>query len=337
MPSKSNKVNTSQKRSKHQRKNNHSFLFSHNKDTARNQENTFSGKPTVSNLIRWASKTLKAHGIDSPRLDAEVILSHLLNCKRIELYIHPDKLLEDATAESYKKAIQKRTRRVPLQYITNHAEFMSMDFYVDERVLIPRPETELLVEAVIKRSQIYSKEPEILIVDIGVGSGNIAITLAKKIINSKIFAIDISPDALSVAKINAQRHQVLEKITFLCGDTFKPLSGLKLETEIHFIVSNPPYLASDEFVTLQEEVRMFEPYTALVSDQDGLYMFKHIITNTHTWLKPGGFIVLEVGESQAPKVAKLLEGTKYFKKIEFIKDYQYINRIVVAQTEETRG
>ena len=300
-------------------------------------KNTFPDKYTISSLVHWASKLLQEYGIDSPSLDADVILSHFLDCKRIDLYIHPDKPVEDTVAMRYKESIQRRSQRVPLQYITNHAEFMSLDFYVDERVLIPRPETELLVETVIKRAQMLTNENEIVIVDIGVGSGNIAITLAKKIDKARIFAIDISPDALAVAKINAQRHKVLDKITFLCGDIFKPLEGYGIESNISFIVSNPPYISSNEFNSLQKEVRDFEPYVALISGQDGLQLFKRIIANTTTWLKPGGYVIFEIGEKQARKVARLFKDRGCFKKVDFLKDYRHIHRNVIAQMEEGRG
>ena len=293
---------------------------------------------TVSNLVRWASNTLQqVNGIDFPRLDAEIILSHLLSCKRIDLYLHPDKPVDETIAIRYKDAIQKRTHRVPLQYIKNCANFMSLDFYVDERVLIPRPETELLVEEVIKLSQTMSKEHEIVIADIGVGSGNIAVTLAKNIDNARILAIDISSDALAVANINARRYEVQDKITFLCGDTFKPLEGHEFELKIDFIVSNPPYISSGEFDTLQNEVRDYEPYVALVCGQDGLQMFKRIIASATTWLKPGGYVIFEVGNGQAQKLAQLFENTGYFKKANFIEDYQHIQRIVIAKKEETFG
>jgi len=294
----------------------------------------FPAEHTVTNLIQWASKALLASGIDSHRLDAEILLAHLTGCKRIDLYIQPEKPIEHTIAENYKKAVRERMRRVPLQYITNHAEFLSLDFYVDKRVLIPRPETELLVEAVIEKSRALSQEHEITIVDIGTGSGNIAITLAKNIHNAKIYAIDLSPDALSVAKINAQKHHILDKIVFLCGDAFKPLEGLGLEGQIHFVISNPPYVSSKEFDTLQEEIRHFEPYTALISGEDGLLMFRRIIADAGKWLKPCGFIVFEVGEKQARKVARLLESTHSFKKAVLIRDYQHIFRIVIAQREE---
>lgn len=297
----------------------------------------FPEKFTISSLVRWATWILQEHGIDSPSLDAEVLLSHLLSCKRIDLYVHPDKPVEDEIAIRYREFIQKRSQCTPLQYITNHTEFMSLDFYVDERVLIPRPETELLVDAVVKRVQPPGCENEILVVDIGVGSGNIAITLAKMIDKARIFAIDISPNALTVAQINAQRHEVGDKITFLRGDLFQPLEGYGIKLKADFIVSNPPYIASSEFNTLQKEVRDFEPYTALISGQDGLQMFKRIIADADRWLKPGGYVIFEVGEKQARSVARLFQDTGCFKKPVFVKDYQHIHRIVIAQLEESRG
>ena len=299
--------------------------------------NVATDKGTVSGLLQWASTLLNNHHIDTPRLDAEILLSHLLGCERITLYTHPSKPLKDDIIALYESVIQRRAQRFPLQYITHRAEFMSLDFYVDERVLIPRPETEVLVEAVIKRSQTLSGIREIVIVDIGTGSGNIAVTLAKQLKNARIFAVDISPDALAVAKINAQKHEVSNKIIFLCGDTFRPIEELGTIVQAHFIVSNPPYVANDEFPLLQEEVRDFEPYTALVSGQDGLQAFKRIIAEVHPWLKPGGFIAFEVGEKQAQRVSQLLQNTGLFTHIECLLDYQQIPRIVVAQMEEYCG
>ncbi|MCF6154830.1 MAG: peptide chain release factor N(5)-glutamine methyltransferase [Candidatus Brocadia sp.] len=337
MPPETHETNTPHKDSK-QNANYHPLIpDSQDKDVTGGIKNAFPDKYTVSSLVQWASKMLQMHGVDSPRLDAEVILSYLLGCKRIDLYVNPEKPVENTIVISYQKAVRRRAQRVPLQYITNHAEFMSLDFYVDERVLIPRPETELLVEAVLKRSQILSQENKIIVVDIGVGSGNIAITLAKKLEKARIFAIDISPNALAVARINAQRHEVLDKITFLCGDIFKPLEGYGIESKVNFIVSNPPYISSDEFNTLQKEVRDYEPYAALVSSQDGLHMFKRIISQANTWLKPGSFIIFEVGEKQAQQVAWLFEKTGCFKKPECMKDYQHIYRIVIAQREGDCG
>jgi len=303
----------------------------------KSMKNMNTDKVTVSGLIQWASAVLNNHHIDTPRLDAEILLSHILGCERIALYTHPSKPLKDDIIAQYESVIQRRAQRFPLQYITNRAEFMSLDFYVDERVLIPRPETEVLVEAVIQRAQTLSEIREIVIIDIGTGSGNIAVSLAKQLENVRIFAIDISSDALAVAKINAQKHQVSNKITFLCGDAFRSLEDLGTVVQAHFIVSNPPYVANAEFPLLQEEVRDFEPYMALVSGRDGLQAFKHIISEVNTWLKPGGFIAFEVGEKQARRVSRLLQNTGRFSHIEFLLDYQQIPRIVVAQMEEYCG
>ncbi|MCF6148390.1 MAG: peptide chain release factor N(5)-glutamine methyltransferase [Candidatus Kuenenia sp.] len=288
---------------------------------------------TVGNIIHWAAKKLQHCGIDSPRLDAEVILSHLLGCDRIRLHTYPDKPLQHIIASRYKKAIQRRAQRVPLQYITNHAEFMSLDFYVDERVLIPRPETELLVEAVIKKAKCFIHEDEIVIIDIGVGSGNIAISLAKNIEIARIFAIDISPDALVIAKMNARKHQVLDKITFLHGDVYEPLKSCNSKTKAHFIVSNPPYIASAELSLLQKEVRDYEPLTALISGHSGLEIFERILAEANSWLRPAGFLLFEVAEKQARQVIKMIKNTNIFTSIQRIKDYQNISRVLIAQRE----
>ncbi|MDR4507959.1 MAG: peptide chain release factor N(5)-glutamine methyltransferase [Candidatus Brocadiaceae bacterium] len=298
---------------------------------------SFPNNHTVKNLVRWADKTLQRYGVDSPRFDAELLLMHILRCRRTDLYLYPEKSLSKTMATRFKKAVQRRAWREPLQYITNHVEFMSLDFYVDERVLIPRPETELLVEAVIHKSQNFSMGREIIIVDIGVGSGNITIALAKALEASRIFAIDSSPDALAVAEINAQRQQVSEKITFLCGNIFQPLNGYEMKSKVDYILSNPPYIAEGEFDSLQKEVRDFEPYNALISGQDGTEMFKCIIADAGRWLKPEGFLMFEIGENQALQVTQMIENTKNFKNVEYIKDCQGIDRIIIAQMEIAGG
>jgi len=337
MSSEASEANASQRILKQNR--NYHDAFSHPYDEAsiENLKNESTGGLTVASLIHRASRELGAHEIDTPRLDAEVILAHLLGCRRIDLYLYPDKPAEHTVAAAFQNAIRRRGQKVPLQYITHHTEFMSLDLYVDERVLIPRPETELLVEAVIERSRMLFHEDEIIFVDIGTGSGAIAITLAKKIDRARVFAIDISAGALAVARMNADRHDVLHKITFLCGDTFEPLKEFGLESKVHFLVSNPPYVSSGEYQHLPKEVRDYEPYIALVSGPDGLHMFKRIIAHVKTWLRTGGFLLFEVGERQAQPVLQLLEDAGYFQKLAFIKDYQKIDRIIVAQMETGRG
>lgn len=313
------------------------FVSNPNDKSTKGENQTSTTKNTVGNIIQWATRELQRSGIDTPRLDAEVILSHLLNCDRIKFHTHPDKPVQRIIASRYKKAVQRRVKRVPLQYITNHAEFMSLDFYVDERVLIPRPETELLVEAVIKKAKSFIHENEIVIIDIGVGSGNIAISLAKNISAAGIIAIDISHEALDVAKMNAQKHHLQEKITFLCGNIYEPLQACGVKTKAHFIVSNPPYIASTELSELQQEVRDYEPYTALISGNSGLEMFERILAEANSWLRPAGFLLLEVAEKQARQVIKMIKNTNIFTSIQRIKDYQNISRIIIAQRESNIG
>lgn len=337
MPPEAPEVNVSQRDPKRNENCRAAGSIPHGGTSIGNPEDEFPDKPTLSSLTDWASSALKSRGIDSSRLDAEVILSHLLGCRRIDLYAHPDRPVENTLAAMYQNAIRRRMLSVPLQYITNHTEFMSLDFYVDERVLIPRPETELLAEVALQKSQTMPCEDEFTLVDIGTGSGAIAITLAKKIDKAMVFAVDISADALVVARTNADRHKVLHKITLLCGDTFEPLKKYSVASKVHFIVSNPPYISSDEFPYLQKEVRDYEPYVALVSGEDGLQIFRRIIAQAKTWLMPGGYLLFEVGENQAQRVMQLIADTGCFTKPFSIKDYQNIDRIVVAQMETCCG
>ncbi|MDG6005084.1 MAG: peptide chain release factor N(5)-glutamine methyltransferase [Candidatus Brocadia sp.] len=337
MPSEVFGSNTSQRDIKQHGNHRAAISISHDNTSVGSLKTQSPHEYTVSSLIRYGSRELKAHEIDNARLDAEVILSHLLCCRRLDLYVHPDKPVENSVVAIYQDAIQKRGQKVPLQYITHQTEFMSLDFYVDERVLIPRPETELLVETVIEKSKIMSAADEIILVDIGTGSGAIAITLAKKMEKARVFAVDISAGALDVARMNARRHEVLHKITFLCGDTFGPLKEYGLESKVHFIVTNPPYVSSDEFRYLPKEVRDYEPYIALVSGCDGLLIFRRIIAQVKQWLLPSGFLLFEVGERQAQPVIQLLEDRGCFKRPSSIKDYQNIDRIIVAQMENECG
>src|SRR3972149_9592039 len=260
MPPESNKVNT-HKRSYNLNKNPYNDIRTNQINPIVNFEDALPDKPTVYNLTNWANKLLLDSGIESPRLDTEIILAHSAGLNRLYLHTHPDETLEATIVKRFVNNVKRRLQRVPLQYITNHSEFMSLNFYVDERVLIPRPETEFLIDTVTKIALSSYNENEVFIVDIGVGSGNIAITLAKKIKNARIFAIDISPNAIEVAKFNAQRHDVMEKITFLCGDTFKPLKGLGRESKGEIRGTIPPSEALPVMFCRKLLRKCFDPYT----------------------------------------------------------------------------
>ncbi len=287
---------------------------------------------TIRNILKWATATLKEADIDSPGINADTLLAFVLSCDRTRLYTSPDEIISDADIGWYKELINERIRHVPLQYITHRVEFMSLDFFVNERVLIPRPETEILVETVLKNAhdKQYSNR-KITIMDIGTGSGNIAVSLAKNLSNVEIYASDISQEALEVAKENVQRHQVVDKVHLLHGD----LSGAFIshidQGSVDFIVSNPPYVSESEWENLEPELKDHEPLEALVAGKDGLCFYRRIIKDASDWLKPEGCLVIEIGETQANSIIRLMESEGHYKDIEISNDLQGKERITSAK------
>ena len=287
---------------------------------------------TIRNILKWAIATLKEAEIDSPSINADTLLSFVLSCDRTKLYTNPDEIISDADISRYKDLINERIRHVPLQYITHRVEFMSLDFVVDERVLIPRPETEILVETVLKNEhdKQYSKR-KITIMDIGTGSGNIAVSLAKNLSNVEIYASDISQEALGTAKTNAQEHKVVDNIHLLHGDLFSAFVGYAEKEHIDFIVSNPPYVSESEWKNLEPELRDHEPRVALVAGKDGLCFYKQIIKEATDWLMPDGYLIIEIGETQANTIIKLMENEGHYGDIEISNDLQGKERVISAR------
>jgi release factor glutamine methyltransferase len=280
----------------------------------------------------WAINTLKNSNIESPNINAEILLAHVLSCDRIELHTNPDKIIDDGDISKYKKLINKRADRVPLQYITGHVEFMSLDFIVDEHTLIPRQETEILVETVLNKIKDRAlPNKTITIVDIGTGCGNIAISLAANLQNAQVYASDISRETLAVAGTNVRRHRVTDRVHLLHGNLFESFDGHLSKGSIDFVVSNPPYVSEADLNELEPEIRDHEPLKALVGGEDGLCFYKQIIKEAHEWLKPKGFLILEVGETQAETITKLIETEGHFENIEITKDLQKIDRIISAR------
>ena len=287
---------------------------------------------TIRNILKWAIATLKKTDIDSPGINADTLLSFVLSCDRTELYTNPDEILNDTDIRRYKDLINERIRHVPLQYITHRVEFMSLDFFVDEHVLIPRPETEILVETVLSNAhdKQYSNR-KITIMDIGTGSGNIAISLAKNLNNVEIYASDISQEAIAIAKTNVQRHNVADKICLLRGDLFDAFSSSVEKGQVDFTVSNPPYVSESEWKNLEPELRDHEPREALVGGKDGLCFYSQIIKNAADWLMPDGYLIIEIGETQANSIIKLMESEGHYEDIEIIKDLQGKERVISAR------
>ena len=284
---------------------------------------------TILEALHSTTEVFWKKDIDSPRIEAELLLGHILNLKRTELYLNSQKVLTPEEEETLKKLIKERLSGKPLQYILGEVEFYGLKFNIDSRALIPRPETEVLVTKVLEHFKKEKRETDILnIVDIGTGSGNIAVALASNLKNSFVYATDISSDVLSLSRENAERNQVEKRIEFLCGDLLTPLWGRNMEGKIDSIVSNPPYVQNEEKEILQKEVRDFEPEIALFT-KGGLY--QRIIEQSASFLRKGkGILVLETGYNQAGKVKKIIAEISDFNSIEIIKDLAGIERVLFA-------
>jgi release factor glutamine methyltransferase len=263
---------------------------------------------------------------DRARLDAESLLLHLLHQNRAWLLAHSDDPASPETQSALATLITRRQSGEPLQYITGHAEFFGLSFAVAPGVLIPRPETEHLVEEVQSLAQQQPQIPHLKIADVGTGSGAIAIALAHQLPQSHLTAVDLSPQALAIARENARQNQVADRITFLEGDLLAPLAG----QSFNIIVSNPPYIPLSDLPSLSVEVRDHEPHSALFAGTDGLAIYQCLIPDAYPLLHPGGWLALEIGYGQQPAIAHLLQQSGYTQ-IHFLPDYQGIPRVATAQ------
>lgn len=291
---------------------------------------------TVKEALEKAKKLLIIAGIEAPVAEAGVMLCHTLGCGRVYIYSHNDMVLSESIEKRYFELIAERCSKKPLQYITGFVEFMSLSFEVDENVLIPRQDTEVLVETVMDFCGRYNdNNPDALnILDIGTGSGCIAVSLAYYLKNCKITAVDISAKALAIAAKNAARHNVDDRVRFIQSDLFDKIDFVSGDSTYNVIVSNPPYISEAEFETLQPEVRLFEPRSALVGGYDGLDFYRSIINEAPRYLKTGGMLAFETGYLQAGLVSAMFEHD--FMEISIIKDLSGKERVVAGiLTEKT--
>jgi release factor glutamine methyltransferase len=275
----------------------------------------------LGSALAAAIADLTASRVGSPRLNAEILLMFSLDVDRAYLYAHPERELSADEAARYQQHIHQRSQGVPSQYITGHQEFWGMDLIVTPAVLIPRPETEHLIEAVVPLAQ-GIKAPRI--VDVGTGSGCIALALAKELPNAEIHATEVSPDALEVAEANAARHQLDSRIQF--HDT-NLLHGMENES-FDFVVSNPPYVGESEEDQVQPEVRKFEPRSAVFAGPTGVEVIARLIPQANTALKPGGWLLMEISGTIATGVESLLQE---WEQVRVNADLQGIPRIAMAR------
>jgi release factor glutamine methyltransferase len=283
---------------------------------------------TIAEAIQKAAKELSAHNVPNARLDAELLLRHTLGKDRAWLLAHMQDRLDDQGQSSFEQSIERRILREPLQYITGTQDFWGLPFSVTPDVLIPRPETEFVVEAALKA---VSGLDTPVIVDLCTGSGCIAISLAKELPKARIFATDRSDRAVYMARENARKNGVADRIRFLEGDLFGPLEEMDLRGRIDGIAANPPYVRSGELTTLQPEVRDFEPETALIAGPEGTEIAERIIHQAPEYLKPGGLLIMEMGIGQAAALRKIIEHTHQFGPIEIVKDLAGIERVITAK------
>lgn len=285
---------------------------------------------TVGQILREGTESLQEAGIATPRLDAEVLLCSLLKVERIQLHMYPEKEVPQEMATEFWRCIEKRQQQMPIQYIVKKQEFMGLDFHVEEGILIPRGDTEILVEKAIKLyEENYGQNP-VKVMDIGTGSGAIVVSLAKFIQNASLTAIDISPKALEVAKKNAATHKVDHKIRFLEGSLFSPIKGQDEKEAYDFILSNPPYIPRAVVATLDSGVKDYEPHLALDGGTDGLDFYKAITREAKTYLKEGGYLLFEIGYDQGESVGQLLNDNG-FKDVEVLKDLAGLDRVVLGK------
>lgn len=279
-------------------------------------------------VLRKGQKILECCNVPAARLEAEILMAYMLKCQRHDLYLMKEWKLDGLQVQEFFNLIYRRCEGCPIQYITNRQEFMGLEFYVDHRVLIPRVDTEILVEHVITWAR--KRVGHIRILDVGTGSGAIAISLAVFLPNAYITAVDISGEALDVARINAQRHGVENRITFLEGDLFSPLYGCPDAQPFDVVVSNPPYIPTPEIDDLEKQVKDYEPRIALDGGDDGLKFYGRLAREGLEWLKAGGLLAVEVGYGQSQKVKALLESTGCYGDVTVHKDLAGIERVVSA-------
>ncbi len=283
---------------------------------------------TINKLLNWVTQYLTDKGIESPRLSAELLLSYVLGLKRIELYTHHDTQVAKTDLDKLHVLVKRAGQNEPIAYLVGKTEFYSMEMGVSQDCLIPRPETELLVQRAIEflRMRVGTQ----LICDLCTGCGCIAAAIAKNFPHVHIIATDISDSALSIAARNIEKYQLQERIELLSGDLFEPIIPQLDTGKFDLIVCNPPYVSAIEYEKLDKNVKDYEPRLALFAGEDGLDIYNRIIEKVDKFLKPNAALMLEIGYAQGPAVIGLLEQTGIFTEIKIEKDYHNNDRIVTA-------
>ncbi len=278
--------------------------------------------------LREAAATLSARQVADPRPEAELLLAHALAVSRAELYASPDEPLTPSQSDAYHRLVERRAAGEPYPYITGRREFFGLDFEVNPHVLIPRPETELLVEMAVELARNKYRGQPLAVADAGTGSGAIAVSLAKSLPNAEIYATDISGEALDVASRNAEKHGVEDRITFLRGDLLAPLPEA-----VDLVVANLPYVTAKDYRSLQREIREHEPESALLGGEEGLDYIYRLLDQSPERIRPRASIILEIGSEQSSKVIARARSVFPGAKIEVLKDLAGMDRAVLVDLQ----
>lgn len=279
------------------------------------------GDSTVHDLLSDAVALLIKSGVDTPALDAELLLAETVGLSRTFVIAHPEYVPSGEHQVRFLELLNRRSERMPLAYILRRREFYGLEFEVGPGVLVPRPETERLVETAVA----VLSGAQRAIADIGVGSGAIAVCLAVSLPNAQVYGTDTTQVSLDMARRNAERHRVADRVHLGLGDLFQPLKGLRFDA----VVSNPPYIPSADIAGLQPEISLYEPKDALDGGRDGLDYYRRIIPSARTFLQPGGWLLVEVGSNQAKDVCEMFRESGY-EELQVVNDYAGLERVVLG-------
>jgi len=284
---------------------------------------------TIKKLLEWVTGYSEDKGVDSPRLSAELLLCHVLKLERIQLYTFYDRVVDPPQLAQLRALVKRAGEQEPIAYLVGRCEFYSLPLTITPDCLIPRPETEHLVEKAILFLRQRQGTP--LVLDLCTGSGCIAAAVAKNVKDAHIVATDICDAALKVAAENTEKLKLTHTVQLLCGDLFDPIITELDKTRFDLIVSNPPYVSEPEYEALDKNVKEYEPKGALIAGADGLDVYKRIAEKVDDFLKPDGMLMMEIGYAQGPAIRELLENSSIFKTITIEKDFANNDRIAIAK------
>jgi release factor glutamine methyltransferase len=286
---------------------------------------------TVRRLLQWTQEFFSRKSVDAPRLSAELLLAHVLKYPRIKLYTDFERPLRDSELAEFRGLVQRAAEHEPIAYLTGKAHFFNLEFRVTKDVLIPRPDTETLVEHVLQLARATPGMESPRILDLCIGSGCIAAAIAYHLKNAVAWGIDISPAALEIARANIEQLGLASRVTLLQGDLYEPLQGSVDAQPFHVITANPPYIPTSQLAALDRSVRDYEPLSALDGGLDGLTLHHRILDGAAQRLIPGGRIYLEIAFDQGPAALAITEGCDMFEDVRILKDYHGKDRVLTAR------